>query len=282
LPPEPPFDQDDPWRFGWRYVQRRQADGTKAIEQLPLSYEDLLYPKAGDFVPNGSVHLTDRHYLSSTLAWVYRDDPAAAVLTHGRIDWGVKGLRPGRPDIVVLFGVHEWRQGDTFHVADEGGTPVLVIEITSPITRALDVGPKLQLYHRAGVQRYVIVDRRQDWTGAARLLAFQRGPEGWVKQTRDAKRRLSLAPIPLAIGVKGGRPWLYDPTTGDRFLSHDEMVALKKIREATARAEAETERHIAARKRAEAQIRSDRAACVRLRKSIRELEKQLRRRKGKS
>ena len=28
--------QDDPFRYGWRYVRRTQPDGTEVVDQVPL------------------------------------------------------------------------------------------------------------------------------------------------------------------------------------------------------------------------------------------------------
>lgn len=83
------------------------------------------------------------------------------VLGDCRVDWGVPGVRPLGPDILVLFGVRQWLRRGTYHLAEEGGRPVLVLEIVSPSTRKHDLGAKRRLYYRLGVQKYVLVDR---WT----------------------------------------------------------------------------------------------------------------------
>src|SRR5437870_5412741 len=81
------------------------------------------------------------------------------VLGDCRVDWGVLGLRPLGPDVLVLFGVRYWLQRGTFRVAEEGGKPIIALEITSPSTHDHDIFNKPDLYYRAGVQLYVIVDR---------------------------------------------------------------------------------------------------------------------------
>ena len=55
-PPVPSgSDKDDPFRYGWRYVRRVQPDGTTVIDQIPLTFEDLLYPEEDDFVVQDAV-----------------------------------------------------------------------------------------------------------------------------------------------------------------------------------------------------------------------------------
>src|SRR2546421_6947667 len=150
-------DKDDPFCYGWRYVRRVQPDGTTAIDQIPLTFEDLLYPEEDDFVVQEPVHTRDFIYCHSTLEALYAAEPSVVVLGDCRVDWGVAGVRPLGPDILVLFDVRVWYQHGTFRIADEGGRPVLVLEIASPSTRGHDLYSKPDLYYRAGVQRYVIV-----------------------------------------------------------------------------------------------------------------------------
>ncbi len=63
-------DADDPFRYVWRYIRRRQPDGTEVIDEVPLSLEDLLYPEEGDYVVQQPWHTQDFTYCYSTLkAW---------------------------------------------------------------------------------------------------------------------------------------------------------------------------------------------------------------------
>ncbi len=134
-------DATDPWRYGWRYVRHTQPDGTVVIEEIPLPLEGLLYPEEDDYVVQEPWHTQDFTYCYSALAAWHAAQPDVVVLGDCRVDWGVPGLRPLGPDILVLFDVHHWLQ-QAYHLADEGGHAVLVVEIASPSTRDNDFGIK--------------------------------------------------------------------------------------------------------------------------------------------
>ena len=98
-------DGDDPFRYGWRYVRRTQPDGTEIVDQVPLCREDLLYPEEDDFVVQEPAHTQDFIYCQSTLEALYAAQPTVVVLGDCRVDWGVAGVRPLGPDILVLCDV---------------------------------------------------------------------------------------------------------------------------------------------------------------------------------
>ena len=257
-------DKDDPFRYGWRYVRRVQPDGTTVIDQIPLTFEDLLYPEEDDFVVQEPVHTRDFIYCQSTLEALYAAEPSVVVLGDCRVDWGVAGVRPLGPDILVLFDVRQWLRRATYHLAEEGGRPVLVIEIVSPSTRPHDLRAKRRLYYRVGVQKYVLVDRGPQNADPVQLIGYQRGPRGWRRLRPDAQGRLDLAPVGMVLGIADDRPWLYDTVTGilasDRTeLQHALTAAETRAQEAEARVqEAETRAQEEAQARAllEARVRA--------------------------
>jgi Putative restriction endonuclease len=274
--PRPPKPVAEEPFYGWRYVKRRQADGKLRYEEVPLPKEGLLYPEEGDFVVNEPVHTRDFKYCSDALETFYKDEPSVVVLSDCRVDFGVTGIRPLGPDIHVLFGVRRWLRKGTYRVAKEGGRSVLVLEITSSDTRRNDIGIKKTLYHRVGVERYVIVDRGPRNKKPASLIGYERTPTGWKTITPDAQGRLSLAPVPLLIGIEDDRPYLYNAATGERLPDYTEAVT--KAREE----EKERKQAEAKARRAEAKARRAEAKAAELETRLRELENQLRRRNGQS
>jgi hypothetical protein len=242
----------------------------------------------------------------------YASKASVVVLGDCRVDWGVEGVRPLGPDILVLFDVREWHQRGTFRIAEEGGRPILVLEFTSPSTWEHDVGAKIDLYYRAGVQKYIIVDRGPSGEDPARLIGYERGPTGWVPLELDAQGGLDLAPLDLWLELKDDHPWLYETATGRRMpapvewnqvLANAEAAAQEQTQaraaaearaqaEAQGRAEAETRAQTEARARAEAESRAQAEAQARaeaearaqaeaqaratLEKRLREMEDQLR------
>jgi len=274
-------DKDDPFRYGWRYVRRVQPDGTEVLDEVPLSLEDLLYPEEGDFVVYEPVHTRDFLYCFSTLETFYAAQPDVVVLGDCRVDWGVEGVRPLGPDIVVFFDVRQWLRRATFRRAEEGGRPVLVVEIASPSTRVHDLGAKLDLYYRVGVQQCVIVDRGPQNEDPVRLIGYRRGPRGWLPLVPDTQGRLDLTPVGLLLGVEDDHPWLYDAITGVRepdrtALRHALTNAETRAQDAETRAQdAETRAQDAeARAYAEAQARAA------LEARLRALEEELQRQRG--
>ena len=277
-------DADDPFCYGWRYVRRTQPNGTEIVDQIPLTYEDLLYPEEDDFVVQEPWHTRDFIYCHSTLEAWYASEPHVVVLGDCRVDWGVEGVRPLGPDILVLFDVRQWLRRATYHLAEEGGRPVLVIEIASPSTRKHDLDAKLKLYYRVGVQKYVIVDRGPQGDDSVRLLGYQRSTRGWRRLRLDAQGRLDLAPVGLRLGIADDRPWLYDAVTGvrapDRVEWQQTLVAAeaRAQEEAHARLAAETraQEEAHARLAAEARAQEEAQARAALEARLQALEAQLR------
>src|SRR5262249_58397884 len=115
--------------------------------------EDLLFPEEGDFHVNPPAHLVDLEYCHISLTSLYAGDQSVVVLGDCRVDYGVEGVRPLGPDILVIFDVREWLRRGTFRFAEEGGRPILVIEICSPGSRNNDLEAKVALYYRVGVQK---------------------------------------------------------------------------------------------------------------------------------
>jgi colicin import membrane protein len=281
-PPVPSgCDKDDPFRYGWRYVRRVQPDGTTVIDQIPLTFEDLLYPEEDDFVVQEPVHTRDFIYCHSTLEAFYTAEPSVVVLGDCRVDWGVAGVRPLGPDILVLFGVHQWLRRGTYRLAEEGGRPVLVIEIVSPSTRPHDLRAKRRLYYRVGVQKYVLVDRGPQNRDPVRLLGYQRGPHGWRQLRPDAQGRLDLAPVGMVLGSADDRPWLYDAVTGIRAPDRTEWQQVLTTTETRAQA-AETRAQAAETRAQAAETRAQEEAQARatLEARVQALEAQLRRQQG--
>ena len=259
--------EDDPCRYGWRYVRRLRPDGKEVIEEVPLREEDLLYPEEGDFVVYEPIHTRDFIYCQSTLEAFYASQPNVVVLGDCRVDWGIAGVRPLGPDVLVLFDVPQWQRRATFRLAEESGRPVLVLEIASPNTRKYDLGIKRTLYYRVGVQKYVIVDRGPQNDAPARLRGYQRGPTGWRLLRPDAEGRLDLAPVAFRLGIADDRPWLYDATTGVRAPDRTELQQALTGAETRAR-------------EAEAQVREAAQARAALEAQVRALEEMLRHQQG--
>jgi hypothetical protein len=228
----------DPYRYGWRYVFRQGPDGNGRWEQEPLTLEDVLHPRENDHLMQNVNHEGDCHYLRGAFTGALAGRSDTLVLNDVRIDWGVEGVLPHGPDVVVFFGLAPgWRrQGEgTFRPREVGARPVLVVEVTSPDSRHVDLDSKVVEYHRAGIPLYAVVDRRdeQDPPHVA-VLAFRALPEGFVRIQPDEHGRIWLEPVQLWLGVEEGRAVCWDEHGN---LMPDFAQAVQNARQAVARAE---------------------------------------------
>jgi colicin import membrane protein len=216
------------------------------------------------------------------------------VLSDCRIDWGVEGLGAHGPDIAVFENVRAWEPTrGTFYVAQLKAKAVLVIEVTSPSTRDLDLNEKVIDYHRAGVPLYAIVDRREAENGQGiGIMGYEATPGGYLRMKVNEMGRLWLDPLQLWLGVEGEQAACFEDG-GKRIATYVE-VAMRLEAEAqraeaeAQRAEAEAQRAEAEAQRAEAEARRANAAeakakaetdaRLQLEARLRELEAELQKR----
>ncbi len=201
-----PGSPADPFRYGWRYVPRKQADGRVEVETVPLTLEDLLFPEEGDQTAQFPSHVNDCFYLKGVFKTRLADAPEAVVLADCRVDYNIPGVRPLGPDISVFLGVPRDFDRGTLYLAEDAAAPVLVIEVTSPDTRKNDFGIKKDFYRRAGVPLYVIVDARPGPKGRrVKLHGFRHTAEGYDPLPLDDRERLWLEPLGLWLAIEDGR-----------------------------------------------------------------------------
>ena len=271
----------DPFQYGWRYVRHDLPDGNYTVDQVPLTLEDVLHPEEGDQVPQSTAHQRRCRYLCDVLEARLAHDASAVVLHDVRIKWDVPELRPHGPDIMVIFGVREAKNWSTFDVAAEGTRPVLIIEVTSPETRAIDLVTKLDQYDLAGVAYYVIVDAvERRGRQVVRLLGYRQTETAYTAVALDERGWLWLEPVQLWLGVVDNEVYCFDEH-GVQIGHYAEVV--QALSEAELRADAATQALSEAELRAEAvgqalseaELRAETAEA-----RVRDLEAELRRLRG--
>jgi colicin import membrane protein len=291
-PPKPPKPEPDPYRYGWRYVPVKAPDGTETFDQVPLTLEDVLFPREGDFIVQTRAHNSDVKYLADVSEAQLAGDPEAWVIPDGRVDWNLPGVRPLGPDIAVFFGVRRYDEWETFDVAAVGARPALVVEVTSRSTRKNDLGVKVKFYHRAKVPLYLIADvtgrgvkRRVKWIG------YQYTRRGYRRIEPDARGQILVEALRLRVGVTHDRRMgfervaCYDAETGEEL---GDYTAMKEDREqaktraaaearARANANAEARAEAEARARANAEARAEAEARARANAEARRAEAEARR-----
>src|SRR3990167_5644573 len=105
---KPPVEED-PFRYGWRYVQIKGLDGQVTLQQIPLTLEDVLHPQDDDFIVNTAAHNEICRYLQTVFKARLQDQSGAVVTHDTRVDWEVPGTLPNGPDVAVFLHVRpDW------------------------------------------------------------------------------------------------------------------------------------------------------------------------------
>jgi colicin import membrane protein len=270
------------FRYGYREVRKKRPDGRIASVRIPLTLEDVLHPRFGDVHVLSDPHGDDCNYLKDVLKDRYAEDRSVVVFSDCGIFWDIPRLKHHSPDLSVIFGVKQRKDWKTFHVKTEKVRPALLIEVTSPSTRVNDVQTKVEQYARAGVPHYVIADANErEEKRRLELIRYRLVNGVYYAVAPDVLGRVWLEPVGLWLGVRidpdtgGDRLVLIDPATTEPIGDYTAVNRARAVAAEQARAAAQQAR--AADQRAEAES----LARVRAEARVRELEAELRRRKGR-
>jgi Uma2 family endonuclease len=257
-----PEEMLDPFRYGWRDVVVTLPNGEEDWDRIPLTLDDVLHPQEEDILLPTAEHEQMRDYLFDVMRLLVAGDPTAVVLSDTNVAWDAEDIRPHRPDIAVIFGVRRHQDWGTFDVIEEGVRPSLIIEISSPKTRSVDLRRKLDHYETVNVPIYVILDIRRSKRGKVyELIGYELTPDGYVRLRNDAAGRLWLEPVRAWLGIENGKPVCYD-VEGRQLEDYVVNVLARReaedhaAQEARARARADRRAADEARARAEADRRA--------------------------
>jgi Uma2 family endonuclease len=122
--------------------------------------------------------------------------------------WQVPALTVRQPDLVVITV-------DQFGGQLLTSPPVLVVEVLSPTTRAVDLRGKRAEYARAGARHYWVVDLEGPSVEALALDAAT-GAYRAVGRAQGGQILELTSPFPVSVAPadlvrKGGGPWAPDP-----------------------------------------------------------------------
>ena len=268
----PPAPASDPYFYGWRMVPRWDERRRQTWEKVPLTPWDVLHPEEDDFLVTNDAHDRDTHYLKDVFADRLAGRADARVLCDHRVLWEVGELGAHGPDVIVFENLNKpWDpQRGTFPVKEMGASPLVVVEVTSPSTRYLDLDDKVEDYYVAGVPLYIIADRRETEAGAfVRLMAYRATPEGYVRIPDD----------PNGVWIEALRIWIQ--ADGDLIVCADEAgarIANLRAQRDIEQARAHTEKQRA--DAAEAARDAERAARLAAEQKSKELEAELKRLRG--
>jgi Uma2 family endonuclease len=212
---------------GWRTETVIQPDGTTKTTQIPLTSAEFLHPEEGYHLPASTFHNNICRDAEDILLRRYAKDLTVAVFRDLIIVWDDEDIKPHCPDVCVVFGVQNKEQNRArFIVADEGVKPALIIEVVSPRYRKEDREIKVIEYEQAGVQEYVIIDRRtQRGQEIDEILGYRLINERYRLLTPDDDGRILCETIGLWISLRDGSLVMEDSQTGERLHTSRELEA---------------------------------------------------------
>lgn len=198
--------------------------------------EPIYYPE-GDGKPmaESDIHIDQIIAVRTALQHFFRDQPD--VYISGNIFLYYSEGEPTAvvsPDLLVVKGVPKG-QRRSYKIWEEGKGPDVIIEVTSKSTRSEDNFSKYNLYERVlRTPEYFQFDPTGDYL-SPRLRGYRltRGKYQRIKETRG---RLHSVELGLDLVDEDGQLRLYNPLTGERLMTPEELD------EAHRRAEAEIAR----------------------------------------
>jgi Uma2 family endonuclease len=268
----------DRYRFGWRIRPRVTPEGQVVHERIPLTSYDILHPQEGDFRVHNDEHMRICNYLVDVLSAQVAHDPHAVVLHDTRVAWDIPNVDPHGPDIALIFQVRERKGWGTFEVSVEGTRPTLIIEVTSPETRRLDLEDKVEEYAQAGVQYYVIIDahrsRRQE---RYQLLAYELTPDGYVDLIPDERGWIWLETIKIWLELHNDTLVCYN-SEGQRIGDYVQIVHERDQAQAQAeQARRQAEQAQRQAEQAQQAAEAERQARLAVEEQLTKMEEELRR-----
>ena len=243
--------KDDPYPYGWRYIQNITEDGEEEWDRVALTSYDLLHPQIGDRIMERTPHGRNIEYVRSVVGTQLTGDPHAFVFSDLRTDLNLPGIEPVGSDISVVFDVAEKKDWGTFYCQEEGTFPSVVFEMTSPKTRKNDFGKKYEYYRQAGIPFYLILDIKYDknkQVSEYKLLVHKLVGKSYVLVEADAQGRYWLPSLSIWIGLGDDGILCYDAQE-NLLLDHKELFQAlaneQQNHSETAQALVDTERHLA-------------------------------------
>lgn len=184
----------------------------------------LIYPLKEHFRDNPNV------YVSGNLLLYYEEgNPQASVA----------------PDVFVVIGVPDHPRR-IYKLWEENKAPDVVFELTSPSTRAKDLGEKRFLYEELGVREYFLFDPLREYLEPP-LRGFRREDQFFypVKPTPLPGAEWEMESEVLGLVLRTAGEWLrlYDPQQDAYLLTYGEQADARRATESRlAEAEAEIAR----------------------------------------
>ena len=235
-----------------RWVER--PDGRMEQLLVPLTPEDYLNPRFGDKWLQGRIHSEQTPDIADRLRRWFDSRPEILVLNDVKHFLG-PGLPNPSPDVSVIRGARNpARNLSSFRVVRQGVVPCLIIEMISPMDnriRLVDEVDKVDIYQRAGVLEYLLVELPRELQDPYRIFGYRLDATRTYRPiVPDGEGRLLSKTTGLwfAVSPAGNGVVIRDAATGELLRTSKEEEEGRKAAEARAAAEAE------ARQAAEAEL----------------------------
>jgi Uma2 family endonuclease len=227
---------------GFRMELFTDEEGREKYRLIPLTEEEFLHPQEGYHLPNSTFHDNTAGEIKEILRRRYASREDVGVFGDLIINWGIQGLGNHCPDVCVVFGLKDkGKNRESFVVAEEGTKPVVVIEVVSPRYRRTDRETKVKDYARAGVEEYIILDRRpQRGELIDEVIGYRLEEGSYVPITPDEEGGIGCQTIGVKVGLIEGKVKLWEAETGAPLLSSQEIE--EQARQEAQRAEQEKQR----------------------------------------
>ncbi len=269
---------DDIFFYGWREVEY-WVDGIDVGARIPLTLEDVLHPQPEDRVSQNKKHFELCDDLYDGMKAHVGHEQGTVVLHDMLINWGLKHIKGHAPDLAVIRGVRVFFEGGIFYLKRSKGHVVLVLEVTSPSTRLVDVEGKrnrnkVKHYAKIGIPVYIITDAVKWKPGyPPPIIVLLLGADGnYHKQTPDSRGWFWIDALQVWIGPYQDWVAWYDKNE-IKLNTHIESEQARKLAEDKARDEAEARKLAEDKARlAEDKMRDEAEARKRAEDRIRELE----------
>ena len=230
-----PVTDDDPFRYGWRTVVETGPAGEIIYRDIPLTQADFLDPQTGDQMNQGNKHYHLAISLYHRFYQYSRQQPTVGVFGDIKMRWGIPGLKEPAPDLAIIPNLKDKdAHRRSFNVLNEGTRPCLVVEIMSPDYPGDDTA-KVEIYQRAGVAEYIIINPHFEAETMPFELQGYRLVEGQYHPiAADAQGRLLSETTGLwfGLGETGRDIVLTEAATGERLLTVEEEAAARRAAEA--------------------------------------------------
>jgi len=257
----------EPFPYGWRIEEAIGPDGKVVINYLPIPQERFLDPQEGDHFMQSNKHYLLVESIFARFDKRYMNDDRIGVYSDLKFDWGIPGLSQPAPDLAIVPNL---RNADKYHsrfkIVQEETRPCLVVEVASP-NYPFDDTTKVDIYARAGVQEYIIVNPHFEEDQPFELIGYRLVQGTYEPIAPDEAGRLYSATTNVWFGLDEDERDLVieDGDTGEPLLDNREerearLRAEKQAEAELQRAETEFRRAESEAQRAESEAQARRAA----------------------